>query len=108
MILIVSWWVVLLAGLIPSGWFLLRYWPSQWRAAPALIIRGLVGVVFLAYLRPVVSLAVVGWVPVFRGGWFLITWSYVLGTATDLILIMLLRLFLRYRRAYAAEMDKQP
>lgn len=102
----VTWWIVLLAGLMPSAWFLIRFRPAQWREAPAVIMRGLVAVAFLAYLRPVVSLILAGGTPVFRGGDFQVVWAYALLIATDGLLLYLLRVFLRYRRAYTEEFNK--
>lgn len=102
----VTWWLLLLAGLVPAGWFLVRYRPSHWRDAPAVIMRGSVGVAFLAYLRPVVALAFTGGIPVFRGGLVQGVWGYTVLIGTDLLLLYLLRVFLRYRRAFAAELKR--
>jgi hypothetical protein len=106
-ILTIAWWLVLLAGLVPSGWVLARYRPALWREAPAILIRGLLTVVLLAYLRPLVSLALAGGVPDWQGGWGQAAWSYGLLITTDLLLLLLLRVFIRYRKAYAAEMRRQ-
>lgn len=106
MLLAITWWVVLLAGLIPAAYLLFTYRPARWRKTPALIIRGLAAVVCLSYLRPAVLLATSGWVPTFRSG-FQIGWSYVMCAATDVIVLLLLRLLLRYRKAYARQMMKE-
>jgi hypothetical protein len=106
-VLTTGWWVVLLAGLVPSGWVLARYRPARWREAPAILIRGLLVVTFLAYLRPLVSLVLAGGVPDWRGSGWQAAWSYGLLIATDLLLLLLLRTFVRYRRAYRAEMRRQ-
>lgn len=103
-----TWWFVLLLGLGTSGWFLAWYWPRRWREAPAVIIRGLVLAIFLEYARPVVSLALVGGTPSFRGGTPQTIFNYVVVVFTDVVLLILMRLYRRYRTAYMAEMDRTP
>jgi hypothetical protein len=64
-------------------------------------------VVFLGYLRPIVSLALAGGVPVFRGGAVQLVWSFGIGALTDAVMVALVMVSERYRRAYMAELRRE-
>lgn len=98
----VLWWVIVAAGIVPTTWFLVRFRPRWPIRRPSLIINGLVGVLWLGYLRSALVVAASGWSPKFQGvaGTAI---SLTLGAGIDVLLILMLVTFLRYRRQWQNE-----
>jgi hypothetical protein len=95
-------WLELAVGFVASGWFLVRFRPSWPPSSPALAVSGLVGVVFLLYLRSVLGLLAHGGVPTLRGGVDTAI-SLGLGGVASAALVYLLIAFRRYARAWRSE-----
>ncbi|MEU8274900.1 hypothetical protein ACFYOK_29350 [Microbispora bryophytorum] len=93
----VAWWAILLGGLVPTTWFLVRFRPAWPIRRPSLIVNGLVGVIWLVYLRSALLLATNGWTPKYIGVVDTVI-MVVLGAAADGLLILLLDTFLDYRK----------
>ncbi|MEV7804977.1 hypothetical protein AB0O28_18710 [Microbispora sp. NPDC088329] len=93
----VTWWAILAGGLVPTTWFLVRFRPAWPIRRPSLIVNGLVGVIWLAYLRSALLLATNGWTPKYTGAINTVI-MVVLGVAADWLLILLLATFLDYRK----------
>lgn len=100
--LAVLWWGIVLAGLVPTTWFLLRFRPKWPIRSPSLIINGVVLAVWITYLRSALVVAVSGWVPSFRSGASTAI-SLILGALVDGLVILMLVTFLRYRRQWQNE-----
>lgn len=101
----VALWAAMAGGVIPSTWFLARARPSWPPRSPALLVSGLVFVIWLLYVRSVVSLAVSGWAPAYHGPASAV-FVIALTAVCDALLIGLLLTFRRFRAAWRAEMDK--
>lgn len=101
----VALWLALAGGIIPSTWFLLRARPSWPPRSPALLVSGLVFVIWLLYIRSVFSLAVGGWAPIYRGPGSAV-FVIAVTAVCDGLLVGLLLTFRRFRAAWRAEMDK--
>ncbi|MEU8279805.1 hypothetical protein ACFYOK_04600 [Microbispora bryophytorum] len=93
----VTWWAIIAGGLIPTSWFLVRFRPAWPLRRPSLIVNGLVGVIWLVYLRSALLLATNGGTPKYTSP-IDMGISVVLGVAADGLLILLLSEFLRYRK----------
>lgn len=95
----VIWWVLQLGGLIPATLFLIRFRPAWPIRQPSLIVNGIVGVAWLAYARSVVVVALQGGVRSFRGVPDLVA-SLALTAVGDVLLVLMLAAFLKYRRKW--------
>ncbi|MEU8196327.1 hypothetical protein AB0C10_21325 [Microbispora amethystogenes] len=93
----VIWWAILAGGLVPTTWFLIRFRPAWPIRRPSLIVNGLVGVIWLIYLRSALLLALGGGRPRYTGPVDTAI-VIVLGLAADLLLVLMLATFLDYRR----------
>lgn len=97
------WWVIVLAGLIPTSWFLLRFRPRWPIRSPSLIINGVVLAAWIGYVRSAWTVAASGWVPTFRAGVIGTTVNLGLGAVVDGIVILMLIKFLEYRKQWESE-----
>jgi hypothetical protein len=94
----VIFWITLLVGLFASGAFLVMHRPKNWFRADAINVSGWVILIFLLYLRSIVTVALYdGGVPQFDSAeqaWF----SIITGIVLDALLIYRFKTFMDYRR----------
>ena len=104
MTLLVAWWVIILTGFIASGTFLVLHRPRHWFRPAALNASGWVIVIFLLYLRSVVSLINKGGVIVAQS-WTDNWLQMLIGIAIDALLIFRVWTFLKYQRTHEPKLN---
>ena len=102
MLISLAFWAMLLVGLLASGAFLVLHRPQDWKRVTALNASGWVIVILLLYLRACISTYLAGWPIEFRGGAEQIIWSFGMGIAIDVLLVLRVRSFLKFKNAHEA------
>lgn len=100
----IIWWALQLGGLIPATAFLIKFRPAWPIRQPSLIVNGVVFVAWLAYARSCVVVGLQGGMRDFHGPPDLVA-SLALTVLGDVLLIMLLAAFMRYRRDWHDQRD---
>ncbi len=98
----VVWWVLQAAGVVPATWFLIAFRPKRPFRPLSLVFLAFIGIAWMSYVKSISTILLRGGWPVFDSTADLVI-RVGFTVAGDALLVAVLVLLLRYRRAWLEE-----